>query len=113
MEHTQLITSIVVALLASSGFWTYIQTRYMRKSHLETAVKVLVADRILQECAKHIRVNATTCAQRRLLGTMYKTYIGMGDGDEGVNAVWEQYSVLKLVSDEEYLQRVKELHIKN
>lgn len=36
----------------------------------------------------------------------------MGDGDEGVNATWEQYSALKLVSDEEYLERVKELHMK-
>lgn len=113
MEHIQLITSVVVALLASSGFWTYISTRYMRKSHLETAVKVLVANTLLQECAKHIQVNATTCAQRRTLGTMYNTYIGMGDGDEGVNATWAQYSALKLVSGEEYVQRMKELHIKH
>lgn len=51
---SEIIVTIVVAIIGSGGFWTFLQTRREKKSGLTAMVLGLGFSQLLQECNKYL-----------------------------------------------------------
>lgn len=75
----QTAISIVVAALASTGFWTFIQKKTESKDARSRMILGLGHDRILALCSEYIaRGSITQTEYENLNKYLYKPYIDLG-----------------------------------
>lgn len=74
----EVIIAIVTSMLASSGLWAFINTKFNKKSTLEEGVKALLHDRIYSECEKRIGSDAISRDDYENLQYLYRPYRALG-----------------------------------
>lgn len=101
---TELIISIVVAVLGSSGVWTFITTLYLKRQEKKSlANKMLLGlahDRLMWLCMKYIeRGYITNEEYENLYNYLYLPYIEMG-GNGVVQRLMEEVKKLPIRKSE-------------
>lgn len=101
---TELIISIVVAVLGSSGVWTFITTLYLKRQEKKSLTnKMLLGlahDRLMWLCMKYIeRGYITNEEYENLYNYLYLPYIEMG-GNGVVQRLMEEVKKLPIRKSE-------------
>lgn len=82
-----IIVTILVTVLASSGFWSLIRYRMTakdkRKTALEQAVVALLHDRIYNSCEAYIERDSITFREFDNLQYLYNSYTALGGNSTG------------------------------
>lgn len=84
----QMVVSIIVAVVASNGFWVFLQARLNKKSAQTQMLVGLGHDRILSLCNEYLnRGCITTEEYDNLYNYLYKPYIECGGNGTAKYAV--------------------------
>ena len=97
MEHFfELAVTIFVSVMASSGFWAFLQARRERKDAKTKMILGLGYDRIVTLCAKYIDKGEITQSEYEdLYHYLYKPYKEMG-GNGSAERAFEEVKKLPI-----------------
>lgn len=99
MEIAEIIVAIVVAIFASTGFWTFVQTVYQQKSKKNKAERILLIglarSEIIRQGNELIEKAEVTHQEYKEYEDFCNAYLELG-GNGGGKAKYEE--VLKKVS---------------
>lgn len=95
MTTLQMISTIVVAVIASTGFWTFLQKVVSKPRALDRLVLALTQDRFVAFAQKSIDEGCITRQDYKILMGIYKPYKEAG-GDGLVDKYWAEINKLPL-----------------
>lgn len=98
MTTLQMISTIVVAVIASTGFWTFLQKVVSKPRALDRLVLALTQDRFVVFAQKSIDEGHITRQDYKILMDIYKPY-KEADGDGLVDKYWAEINKLPLVEE--------------
>lgn len=103
---TQTIVTIVVAVFASTGFWTLINNTLSRKSEKKTIQSQILLglshDKLYQLCQQYITRGYVTISEYDNLLYLYNPYLKLG-GNGTVKKLMEQIDDLPLCNEKEHM----------
>ena len=99
MEEFQLIVNVVIAAIASTGFWTFVQTvwtnKHKKKSAESTAMLALLHDKLYFLTQKYIERGSITADEYENICYLYEPYIKLG-GNGTCKRLMEEVRKLKI-----------------
>lgn len=98
MTALQMISTIVVAVIASTGFWTFLQKVVSKPRALDRLVLALTQDRFVAFAQKRIDEGCITRQDYKILMDIHKPY-KEADGDGLVDKYWAEINKLPLVEE--------------
>lgn len=94
-QYLQMIVTVVCAVLASSGFWAYLQHRRDKKD-LKTRLLIgLAHDEIIRRASKYIKRGWITWEEYRNLQGIFKPYSANG-GNGSAAHIMEKIETLQI-----------------
>lgn len=98
MSHfIELILTIVISVVASSGFWTFMQYKLDKKDARSEMLRGLAHDRLVTLCEEYIAVGKITTDQYENLMYLYKPYKKL-KGDGTVDRLMAKIDALPIAS---------------
>ena len=73
-----IITTIILSVIASSGFWTFLQVALNKKSTEKKALLALLHDRLYEGCQEVIAKKSVSAEDYENLMYLYMPYKAMG-----------------------------------
>lgn len=98
MTAMQMIVTIVVAVIASTGFWTFLQKVISKPRALDRLVLALTQERFVCFAQKSIDQGNITRQDYKILMDIFKPY-KEADGDGLVDKYWAEINKLPLVEE--------------
>lgn len=98
MTPLQMIATIVAAVLASTGFWTFLQKVVSKPRALDKLVLAIVQERFVNLAQDCINRGYVTNQQYKIMMDIYKPYKG-ADGDGLVDKYWSEVNELPLTEE--------------
>ena len=94
------ITTIILAVIASTGFWSFLSSIINRKKSSKSAYHqmtlALVRDKLLHLCEKYIERGYITANEHEILLGLYDSYISGGGNGTIKHLFEEQVSKLEI-----------------
>lgn len=110
MDKTQIIITIVVSVLGSSGLWAYIGSKSTAKTARDRMILGLGHAEIFRQCEQYIRRDGITKEELEDLDKyLFKPYKELG-GNGTAESMMEQCRKLKIITAAEAARRDIELH---
>jgi len=110
LEHTDIIVTIIVSVLGSSGLWAFLQNRSTAKSASERMILGLAHAEIFRQCEHYLRRDGITKEELEDLDKyLFRPYKELG-GNGTAESMVEQCRKLKFITAAEAAQRDLELH---
>ena len=107
MRYLEMAVTVLVAVLASGGFWAFIQTRRDRKDAKTQMILGLGHDRIMYLCMSYIKRGWITPDEyENLYEYLYKPYDKMG-GNGSAKRLMEEVKHLPIKPNTESVNRSK------
>lgn len=93
--NSEVIVAIVVAVFASTGFWTFINTIYTNKTNSKSverkALLGLLHERLIEKCEEYIKAGKISLQEyedlRKYIYDPYRDLGGNGTGEDWFNKV--------------------------
>lgn len=86
---TEIIITIIVSVLASSGFWQFIMLKTQKKSTQTQAILALLHNEIYYQAEKAIKEGSITTDELDNLTCLYEPYVKLGGNGTGA-ALYEK-----------------------
>ncbi len=111
MEHTiELIITVVISVLGSSGLWAFLQNRSTAKSARDRMILGLGHAEIFRQCEQYLRRDGITKEELEDLDKyLFKPYKELG-GNGTAESMVEQCHKLKIITAAEAAKRDLEIH---
>ena len=95
MEIAEIIVAIVVAIFASTGFWTFAQTVYQAKSKKITAERILLTglarSEIIRQANEYIEKGTISSAEYREFCMFCEAYKKLPGGNGGGSHAYDMF----------------------
>lgn len=102
MIPTDIIVTIVVTVIASSGFWTFLNARLSERNKKESwetkAIKAVLYKLIIDDCQKCLAQGYVTLEEYNDILFMYEPYVGL-NGNGRCKKLWESVQKLPVKQD--------------
>lgn len=98
MTTVEMILTIVGAVVASTGFWTFMQKVFSKPRALDKLLLAIVQDRFVSLSQTCIDKGYVTEQQYKILMDIYKPYKA-ADGDGLVDKYWSEVNELPLTEE--------------
>lgn len=98
MTPLQMIATIVAAVLASTGFWAFLQKVVSKPRALDRLLLAIVQERFVNIAQDCIDSGHVTEQQYKILMDIYKPYKA-ADGDGLVDKYWSEVNELPLTEE--------------
>lgn len=98
MSPLQMIATIVAAVLASTGFWAFLQKVVSKPRALDRLVLAIVQERFVNLAQDCIDQGYITKQQYKIMMDIYKPYKAT-DGDGLVDKYWSEVNKLPLTEE--------------
>ncbi len=91
--NIEMVVSIILAVFASGGFWSFLQARHTKKDVKAQAILALLHDKLFYLCEKHLQEKKITIEEFENLTCLYEPYCKL-DGNGTVEALYEKVKQL-------------------
>jgi hypothetical protein len=106
-DHLELFIGIITAVLASSGFWYYVNKRLDSKDLYRKLLMGLAHDRIVYLCLKYIeRGEITHDEYENLCNYLYQPYKEL-NGNGSIEKLIEEVKRLRICKTEYFIEKSK------
>lgn len=109
MSTIEVIVTIVCAVIASTGFWTFIQTFKKSKSAETRMLMGLAHDRIMYLSGHYLKRGYITKEEYEdLITYLYEPYLELGGNGSAKHIIEDKVNKLPVMSHEEWKRRKEE-----